>query len=307
MIALFAILCIASLIATISFATRRSRMQRAQSVEPALSPIRLGFLVWLAAFASILVIPLTDRITNNAPWFVPRLFPPDRAVSCRGGDSTNWASAFAWLVSWLVGPPLAAALGLRPAATLILIALASSIVTNHLSPLLPGFADEAIVFAIAWIEIAFCFRLVRTHQARTSQTCQRCGYDLSSTPDIPCPECGVPYYLATTVRARHVELSPWSNSVAKSWSVAAIVAMLAAPTGLLSAATGYLARGIPASASVQLAQQYEGNSGSPFLHAWPLTIAGLVAALLYQFEVGKRAWLLVPLGVIGSIAHGVLF
>ena len=186
---------------------------------------------------------------------------------------------------------------------LAVVVLASAgIVTAFVAPVAPDTLDELAIPALAAFHLIFTFARISKHQVATSSTCQFCGYDLSQTPDKPCPECGAPFIEATTVNGHALTLSPAGTRTAKGWALGALAIMLCAPVGHAAAVTRHMVHGINWSNALQLVQQYEGQASASILSAKPLAIAAATIVLTSPFLEVRRLWLLIPLGIAASFA-----
>lgn len=278
-----------------------------RGIHTDLDTIHLGpsLWFWLVGLFSLIFLPSLFPRTSANITLAPRLFPAN-PTGFGSFEVVTIGLVIAWICSWLMGTIIAALVGVRAGLVFTAILCSAGIISDHLAAAIPGRHDELIILAVAFVQALRCLSPNQHVQVATSTTCSTCEYDLSQTPNAPCPECGTGYDVATAVFVRRVALSSRAPRITISWAVAAIVAMFAPALGLLTIAVNYTSRGIPFDAAIQLAQQYEGNTGSPLLVAWPLTLSALVASLLYQ-NLGTRrvwllTWLLIPLGIAASFA-----
>ena len=282
-----------------------------RGVHTELDAIHLGpsLWFWLIGLLSLVFLPSLLELKSGNITLFPRLFPSDPS-GFGSFTPVTFGLVIAWIAAWFFGAPLAALAGVRAGLVLTIVLCSAGIITNHLALALPDAHDELVILAIGCVQCVLCLSYAKREHLAASTNCSKCGYDLSNSPEAatppPCPECGTPHAIATTTYTRQITLSKRAPRIAMSWAVAAIIAMFAPPVGMLTVMVSYLSRGIEFNTAVQLAQQYEGNTGSPLLHAWPLPVAGMIASLLYQYFGSRRKWLLVwlliPLGVAASFA-----
>lgn len=220
-----------------------------------------------------------------------------RRIVTRGRAASIAAGVVRWFASL-------ATLVIPGRAILFAVAIvcSASVVTVYAAPIFPETLDELAIPMVAVLHLLFAFTRISKHQIAASTTCQSCGYDLSNTPDKPCPECGMPYAQAIAVNAHRLTMSPAGVRAVKGWALGALAITLCGPVGFAAAVTRHLVHGINWPSSVQLVQQYEGHAAAPIMTAMPLAIAAALIILVSPLLHVPRIWLLIPLGVAACLA-----
>lgn len=292
LVVLFIGVPILSLLATMMCARRAPRFRSMFRGRFDRVAFTSGMIFYVLGFVSTIVPPgLVPK--DPTLWYLPSL-----GLSELPGPS-RLIFMLTVALAWLLGSPLAAA-GLRAALAFAVIVLSAGIVTNHVGQLIPEAPDELLIGLLTLVQIGWGFEIVSDERIGTSTTCQRCGYDLSPTPDTPCPECGTAYATATIVRTRRLAPTPKAMRIARGWAIAGAIAAICPAVGMVAAIVGYRTGGTDWASALQLAQQY--HFGNSFRLAWPLALAGAAIVVLYHLGWNRRAWVLIPLGVAASFA-----
>jgi hypothetical protein len=294
-----------SLVASFFICHRRARTRPRPLTARARLRLYTGPLYWCAGLiATILVATLAPLLPDTA-WYVPRLVPTKYWQGWGHGLDWHESLTFAWYTTWFLGAPFAAALGVKLSLYCGTLLCSAAVVASHIAPLGGDVPVHAIVLAFALVHCLRFFSTFEPPRAFTSPHCLACGYDVSKTPNAPCPECGKPYAEITTAYEQRIVFTPIAIRFLIAWGVAAGLATISRPLGVFGASLGYLSKDIRFDTALQLALQYHGNTAAVFAESFlmlPLIIATAFAACIYVYRNDRRAWLLVLLGIAVYLA-----